>query len=185
MLCQRCHKNLATVRYAEVVGGQVKELPLCPECLAKQQDESGAGFELSGPVAASRVKTSATSAHSHVRAARTCPSCGMHVTKVLDTGRVQCPACYEAFRGEIEPMLAGLHGGITHCGKSVHLDDVRERIGADIQAKRALLRTAIEMEHYEEAAVLRDAIQRLEKESEESPGVESEMNAVSQDVRHG
>jgi len=88
----------------------------------------------------------------------------MHVAKVLDTGRVQCPACYEAFAGEIEPMLAGLHGGIEHRGKSPRVDDTRVRMSSDLQAKRALLRTAIEMERYEEAAALRDAIQRLEAE---------------------
>ncbi len=165
MLCQRCHKNLATVRYAEVVSGQVKELPLCPECLAKQQDGSGTGFELSGPVLASRASSSPKVAAGRGRVVRICPSCEMHVAKVLDTGRVQCPACYEAFAGEIEPMLSGLHGSIGHCGKSPHMDDLRVRMGADLQAKRVLLRTAVEMEHYEEAAVLRDAIQRMEKET--------------------
>jgi protein arginine kinase activator len=164
MLCQRCHKNLATVRYAEVMSGQVKELPLCPECLAKQQDESGAGFALSSPVPASSAPSSPKAASGRGRGVRICPSCEMHVAKVLDTGRVQCPACYEAFAGEIGPMLAGLHGGVEHCGKSPHMDDVRVRMGVDLQAKRALLRTAVEMEHYEEAARLRDAIQRIEKD---------------------
>ena len=189
MLCQRCHKNLATVRYAEVVSGQVKELPLCPDCLAKQQDASGAGFELSGPVPASRAPSPPKPAPGHRRAVRICPSCGMHVAKVLDTGRVQCPACYEAFAGEIEPMLAGLHGGVEHCGKSPHMDDTRVRMGADLQAKRALLRTAVEMEHYEEAAALRDAIQGMEKDcagrnTEAAPWVRNN-SAPTQDDGHG
>ena len=167
MLCQRCHKNLATVRYAEVVSGKVRELPLCQDCLVKRQEESGAGFELSGPVPASRTGSpAARPPRPRARSVRTCPSCEMHVGKVLDTGRVQCPACYEAFKAEIEPMLAGLHGGIEHCGKSPRLNDHRVRKSAELQAQRALLRTAVEMEHYEEAATLRDAIQRLEAELE-------------------
>lgn len=163
MLCQRCHMNLATVRYAEVVSGHVTELHLCPECLAKRQEESGAGFELSGPVPASRTSPQAKPIRTRRRtAARACPACAMDIATVLDTGRVQCPACYGAFAGEIEPMLAGLHGGTEHHGKSPHVDDARARMGADLQIKRALLRTAIETEHYEEAAALRDAIQQIE-----------------------
>ena len=49
MLCQKCHKNLASVRYAEVVDGKVNNLQLCQDCLSRQQDEVEIGFELSDP----------------------------------------------------------------------------------------------------------------------------------------
>ncbi len=47
MLCQRCHKNLSSVRFAEVVDGSVTDLQLCQDCLAKQLDSQGPGFQLS------------------------------------------------------------------------------------------------------------------------------------------
>ena len=59
--------------------------------------------------------------------------------------------------------MEGLHIGLAHRGKSLAMrDDARAQIRADLQAKRALLKSALQMENYEEAAALRDGIQRLE-----------------------
>jgi protein arginine kinase activator len=82
--------------------------------------------------------------------------------RVLDSGRVGCTECYTAFAAEIEPMLNALHGSTTHRGKVSRVGDVRTRLRADLQTKRALLRSALETENYEEAAALRDDIRQLE-----------------------
>jgi protein-arginine kinase activator protein McsA len=42
------------------------------------------------------------------------------------------------------------------------MDDARARLRADLQTKRALLRSVLRAENYEEAARLRDEIQSLE-----------------------
>jgi protein arginine kinase activator len=163
MLCQKCRKNLATARYAEVVDGKVTDLHLCAECLSKQQEAAGPGFQLSGPVAA--AKTGASGGHSErprTRVRRVCKSCGTQLAKVLDTGKVGCGKCYEAFAEEIEPMVSALHGSTEHQGKTPRVDDARARLRTDLQTKRTLLRSALETENYEDAAGLRDDIRQLE-----------------------
>lgn len=162
MLCQKCHKNLATVRYAEVVDGKVSDLHLCQECLAVRQETPGAGFELSGPVPASKAAKTVPAERTRPKAPRSCPTCGTSVARVLDSGRVGCSECYRLFADDIEPILVGLHGDVVHSGKTPRMDDARVRLHADLQTKRTLLRSAIQAESYEEAASLRDDIRQLE-----------------------
>lgn len=168
MLCQKCHKNLATVRYAEVVNGKVTDLHLCPECLSRQQETAASGFELGGPVpSASGISTGVVqrrlrTERARLKAPRTCRSCGSQLAKVLDSGKVGCTQCYKIFHEEVDPMLAALHGGTQHRGKASRVRDVRVRLRTDLQTKRALLRSALETENYEEAAALRDDIKQLE-----------------------
>ncbi len=162
MLCARCHKNLATVRYAEVVDGKVTDIHLCAECLSVQQDASASGFELSGPVPAAKAGSRSHVLRPRPRISRTCKSCGAKLLMVLESGKMGCTNCYEHFSADVEPMLAALHGSTQHVGKASKMGDVRTRMRSDLQTKRALLRSALEMERYEEAAALRDGIRELE-----------------------
>ena len=162
MLCQKCHKNLATVRYAEVVDGRVADIHLCPECLSRQQDGSASGFELSRPVPAARASSLPQILRPRPKIPRTCKSCGAKLLMVLESGKVGCTKCYEHFSADVEPMLAALHGSTQHVGKTSKMGDTRTRLRSDLQTKRALLRSALETERYEEAAALRDGILQLE-----------------------
>ena len=76
---------------------------------------------------------------------------------------VGCADCYDAFAEELDTILMDIHAGLTHTGKIPHLDDSRTRVRADLQTKRALLKSSLGAERYEEAAVLRDEIKQLEK----------------------
>lgn len=161
MLCQKCHKNLATVRYAEVVDGQVTEQHLCEECVSRQQSEA-AGFELSGPPPLVRKVPAERVAREAMRTQRACPSCGMLLSHIVESGRVGCGRCYEHFGGQVESMLEALQRSLQHRGKVTHLDDARARLRGDLQSKRSLLRSMLRAENYEEAARLRDEIRGLE-----------------------
>lgn len=164
MLCQRCHKNLATVRYAEVVSGRVTDLHLCPECLSRQQDSAGGGFELSSPVTVHECQAP----RDHVGpsrpkpSTRVCKACGFQLAWAMDMGRVGCSQCYDAFADDVEPILLGLHNAARHCGKAPRVDDARAQLRASLQTQRSLLRSAVQSENYEEAAQIRDVIRQYE-----------------------
>lgn len=162
MLCQKCHKNMATVRYAEVVDGQVTEQHLCPECLAGHEQQGGTGFELSKVAPVRRRSAMSRPPREGAREQRSCPSCGIGLNTILEDARVGCSGCYRHFGGPIESVLEGLHQSLQHKGKISRLDDTRARLRADLQAKRALLRSVLRAENYEEAARLRDEIKSLE-----------------------
>jgi protein arginine kinase activator len=164
MLCQKCHKNLATSRYAEVVEGKVSERHLCAECMAKSQEEAATGFQLTAAPTTSKGRRSrAPKSVEAVLPQRTCRACGAEFKEAMQTGRVGCSACYESFGDLIDHVLRGIHTGFRHRGKHPRLDDRRQQLRIDLQAKRALLRSALKAENYEDAARLRDEIRRYEE----------------------
>lgn len=161
MLCQNCHKNLASVRYAEVVDGKVSDLHLCQDCLAARAGSASTGFEFSTP-SPFLGKRKDPPARESGEGRQTCTACVMSLQEIMDTGKVGCSVCYESFPAELEALLEGIHIALIHRGKAPRIDDARVRVRSDLQSKRALLKTALSMENYEEAASLRDEIRALE-----------------------
>lgn len=165
MLCQKCHKSLATVRYAEVVDGQVTDQHLCAQCLALHQKNAGLGFELPGPSPTARKPAAPAArpvARESLRTQRACSSCGALLSRILESGKVGCSTCYKTFGEQIESILEGLQRSLQHKGKISRLEDNRARLRADLQNKRSLLRSVLKAEQYEEAARLRDEIRTME-----------------------
>lgn len=163
MLCQKCHRNLATIRYAEVVDGKVADLHLCPECMSQYQQDTATGFEISGAGPELHKAKSSPARQYPETPEQACPSCGMEAMMLLESGRVGCAGCYEFFGNQVESLLEGIHWALRHKGKTAHLDDTRMRLRNDLQTKRALLRSVLQTENYEEAARLRDEIRILEE----------------------
>lgn len=165
MQCQRCHKNIASVRYAEVIDGEVIEQHICQECIQLKQDPAHVGFEFSKPspfVRNDRHATASSDRGATHRRAQSCQSCSTVLNTITTTGKVGCSTCYESFPSTIDTLLEGLHAGTSHTGKVPNLDDARARARADLHAKRTLLKSSLTAERYEEAATLRDEIRSLE-----------------------
>lgn len=163
MLCQKCHKNLASVRYAEVVDGEVTEQQLCADCMAVYENDAAAGFELSAAAPAVRRPSAEHVVRDVVRSERKCADCGRLLNAILEEGRAGCPACYTQFAESLSVPLTERHRSLRHKGKIVQGDDARAQLRAGLQNKRNLLRSVLRAENYEEAARLRDEIRDLEQ----------------------
>ena len=162
MLCQNCHKNLASVRYAEVVDGKVSDVHLCQECLAQRQDATTPGFQFAKPPQFGRKSKPSGISPEPLEARQSCVACDTTLKQIIETGKVGCSSCYETFPAQLESLLEGIHIALAHRGKIPRLDNSRTRLRSDLQSKRSLLKTALNMENYEEAAALRDEIRVLE-----------------------
>ncbi len=162
MICQKCHKNLATVRYAEVINGQVTDLMICGDCYGKMDQEATSGFNIAGKAPAPRRGAYSRQSVATDTGHLVCRSCGANLREALDMGAVGCSVCYDHFQEQLDPVLRDLHGALRHRGKVPHMDNARERLRSDLQTKRAMLRSALKTEDYEEAATLRDTIRELE-----------------------
>ncbi len=162
MICPRCKKRMATVRYTEVVDGEAVEHHLCDECLSAMQANASAGFEYASVLPANKRPPVAEVVQEAVVGGKSCPTCGTALETVLSQGRVGCGTCYSTFGHQVEAILEGLHRALQHKGKVPHFDDARAKLRADLQTKRTLLRTMLRAEKYEEAAALRDEIRSLE-----------------------
>ena len=95
-----------------------------------------------------------------------CPECGLTFLRLLRRGRIGCAGCYTAFGKQMETLLRQLHGSTSHVGKRpgrAHQNGAG--IAKNLNRKDSLkleLKKAIETEDYEQAARLRDKLQKLE-----------------------
>jgi protein arginine kinase activator len=171
MLCERCHKNLATLKYTEVVNGKAFVRSICETCLHQLQDNATSGFEISGSAPAPKRRTASDISVESVSGQEVCATCGTPQHEVIKLGRAGCRDCYSQFERSMEPLLRGQHTALRHRGKVLpHMGDDRSRLRTQLQTTRALLRSALKTEDYEKAANLRDQIRNLESTKESVDG---------------
>lgn len=169
MLCQKCKKNEATVHIQKAVGNYKTDLHLCADC-AKQEGEMpsthfgqlfdfNVGDFLSGMLG---IPGSVQAAPKE----KACPRCGMRLSEISKHGRLGCPACYEAFRAELRPLLKQIHGADRHTGKLPEHAAGALKLQKQKEELQEKLQQAVESERYEDAAKLRDEIRSLEQKPE-------------------
>ncbi len=158
MLCDICHKNIATVHLTEITGNRIVELHLCQECANLKTEELKAQLDLSellgGLVEKKEIKE---------KPSISCPKCALTLDEFKKKGRLGCSKCYETFRESLFPLLRKIHGSTHHVGKfpkEVESDILVER---KIRELKHRLTRAIKLEEYEEAAKIRDRIKELER----------------------
>ena len=163
MLCEKCGKNHATTHIRSVVNGVVHEKNLCGYCAAAEgynelPDNSLTQMLASmfGDVLISNSKSKSTY----------CECCGASFSDIAESGKVGCPQCYKTFYNELLPYLKRVHGSIKHTGKIPNRAPLTVAPKQDsVEALRMRLTELVRQEKYEEAAVLRDKIKKLEEEA--------------------
>ena len=161
--CQFCDEP-ATVTLTEIVNKKKRVLRLCERCakrhnllpeLPSPQVDVKALLGLLASVAPGPSAAPADTA------ALTCPDCGLQYGEFRASGRLGCPAEYDAFRPALEPLLTRIHRADAHAGKTPRAVRAARR-GERIQELRRRMAAAARDEDYEEAARLRDAVRQEE-----------------------
>lgn len=159
MKCDHC-ENEATVHEVMVRKGEKVEKHLCEQCAQKE----GLASQSQQPINALLTKFVVSTASGKAGATRSksCEGCGMSYADFRQHGLLGCPACYTAFERELGPLLeraqegASSHAGKTPIRAGATLD--RHHVVATL---RRQLAEALESEHYEKAAELRDALRTV------------------------
>jgi protein arginine kinase activator len=161
--CQKCSKP-ATIHITEIMQGSVLEFHFCEEHARQQlsSEEPGKGS------AAAEKPVSKFAAVGRGRDTseldkQTCPVCGISFLEFRNAGRLGCPHDYDAFHEELIPLLESIHGETQHGGKMPKRVPPDRRRQMELIQLRQALRQAVTSENYEEAARLRDRIQKMEK----------------------
>ncbi len=158
MLCQKCQKNSANVNIVKNINGTILELHLCSDCAAAEKLQFPA-FPTDELFSAFFKGFTSRPEAEELR----CAGCGMTYRELKNHGKFGCSDCFQSFSGYLDGMLKSIHGNAVHTGK------LPKKAAVSLQKKRALkelkeqLRKAIESEHFESAAQLRDQIRRMEK----------------------
>ncbi|WP_422447014.1 UvrB/UvrC motif-containing protein [Thermoanaerobacterium sp. DL9XJH110] len=172
MMCQECQKRPATVHITKIVNGEKSQMHLCEECAREKHLGFSAGlnpfgFDDETDFSIGKLLSSffepENQGYKQTPDSLKCDRCGLSFPRFTQTGRFGCSHCYDAFKGQLDPMLRRIHGKTFHVGK------VPRRSGSEIRIKNELnrlkreLQEAINAEEYERAAVLRDRIKELEQ----------------------
>ena len=185
MLCQKCGKNQANIRYTQIINGVKKEMALCELCAEKMGiDDMKINMPISfsnflgdlfidEPIMPSFIKET----HNQ------CTTCGELYNDFIETGLLGCPECYDIFDDRLDSVLKNLQGHNRHVGrKPLNISEKMEKIGQnnttnkkengdilhkkqsdELEMLKADLSKAIKEERYEDAAVIRDKIKKLDK----------------------
>jgi protein arginine kinase activator len=194
MLCQKCQQRQATVFFSQTVGNETTQAHLCEVCAQEQTQSYGGMFPINfnpfaafsemfknlmpweeadmGEAMAGRVPTS-------IEPQLQCPHCGYQLSTFRQNGRLGCTHCYDSFRAVLNPLITGIHGSIRHAeAKAPIQTSEEEQVSGEetaktaddasdpqIKALRKKLKDAIQEERYEDAALIRNEIRKLEKQT--------------------
>lgn len=161
MLCQKCGKNTATTHIHSVIGGIVKDIDLCPACAAEQ----GYSSNTVGSLASMLSSVFGDVTISGTVKEESCSCCGSTFREIANTGKAGCPLCYEKFKNQLLPYLKRVHGSVQHIGKKPKKEQLIVSPKDKLSQMRKKLTELVKNENYEEAAIIRDEIKRIEEEN--------------------
>lgn len=163
MLCDECKRHEACVHITQIGPEGKKERNLCERCAAKYGElPGGRGFTVNDFLKG-LFRKAPEKAETKAAPGLICPNCGMSYPDFEHTGKIGCSVCYQTFREQLLPLLKQVNGSSAHAGK------IPQRSGGVLVARHEIallkeqLRTAVEKEEYEKAAVYRDKIKSLEQ----------------------
>ena len=163
MQCSICKEKPATVHLTQIVGDKMQKLDLCDDCAKAKGVNDPAGFALAdlmlGLGAAQEIEQSAGGAELK------CSRCGFTQADFKKSGRLGCPECYKTFSEGLSGLLKTMHKGTRHIGKSPENMKVSSENADRLKTLQKKLEKAIESEHFEEAAQLRDEIKQATERS--------------------
>ena len=165
MKCDFC-SNPASVHLTKAVNKQISEIHLCEDCAREKNLIPNSPQDLNVPAVLELALTQMPAPPRTASSDSICPVCGTPYAHFRSQGRLGCPHDYSAFRSMLEPVLERVQSGaIRHVGKSPrrHRKRLNRKRRVELEAE---LKQAVETEHYEDAAKLRDAIRALGSDDE-------------------
>ena len=160
MKCDLCEEK-ATVFYTQIADGKLKKSVLCESCAQEKGITNPEGLLMAEQVLDHTLAVPEAEVIS-LESSSECSTCGFGIGNYQKVGRLGCPDCYDAFTREIGERIPTLHKGGTHVGYSpagLVATQVRDARLNDLNNR---LSKAIDSEDYEEAARLRDELEKLE-----------------------
>lgn len=171
-LCDECKAKQACYTVSVMMGDQVTQRRLCPDCMARMNMNLSAGnvarmiSAIMGALAGQGGEKTpeAPSAADDADSAVACRRCGTTLAQFTKGGKLGCPGCYNAFRDRLMPMLQQLHGRVEHTGRKPTQDEAAQQRRAAYERLTRQMEAAVAREDYESAAIIRDQLRKLEQE---------------------
>jgi protein arginine kinase activator len=161
-LCQICKKREATI-FLNVYENKkmIKDAGICPKCMEQFGFPTDPDFSMNKLL--NKLKTLAYNTYDEEESIEIyrCRHCGLSQSEFDYDISLGCPKCYKYFADSLDDVIQRMHKSLRHIGKkSVGLHAKNEKI----QLLSRQLSEEINLEHYENAAIIRDEITRVEKD---------------------
>lgn len=174
MKCQHCNQNEATTHIKRNINGNREEMHLCSECAR----ELGVMDEFRMPSMSEMFSDSflgnflgaGVAAMNSLAGVDRCSSCGSSFNDIVKSGHIGCADCYTRFEDKLEPSIRKLHGKTKHIGKFISYseDEHKEEPKiSELDSLREQLKSAINEQRFEDAAVIRDKISEIQEGNNE------------------
>ena len=187
MLCQKCNKNEANVKYTEIINGEKKQMMLCEEC-SHELGLDNMNFNMpidfssffGGLLGEDEYNSPEFMPLFQTVKELKCSNCNMTYDDFINQGKLGCEECYNVFLNKIDSILKRIHGDNKHLGrKSVGSGNASAKKEKNVEAAISRpkkettqenkleqlqkdLKKAIAEERYEDAAKIRDEIKSLD-----------------------
>ena len=166
MLCDGCKKKEASIMLHMITNGQVSTRSLCASCAQKAHSQMSQAFTTMGMQMEGLNGMVETPRQEELRLPKMiCSACRTPYEDIDHNTLFGCKYCYGAFHQLVVDYLSGLRGEpkaivpleeITGLMPSLTQEELKER-----------LQDAVNAEDYEQAASLRDEIQRTRPDAQE------------------
>lgn len=163
MLCTNCKSKEANFHYKQIINGKQTQLNLCTDCARElgylSQNEGWFDFPsffgdfISMPSFAPAKSSSPA-----------CPACQTTLKEFMSSGFAGCEKCYDEFKDAIESALGQIQPSTTHKGSLGGEAGAKIKKTNELSSLKEQLKRAVIDEKYEDAAILRDKIKKLEEE---------------------
>ena len=166
MICDRCGKREATIKYVQIINGNKQELHLCSNCGREVGvSDFNMPLDLSGFFGElfSNYDMQVLSKKQNI----VCENCGTNFEDFLNTGKLGCANCYKVFEKKLSPILKRIQGSNEYLGNSSQdttiekIDKSENEKDKKIKNLEEKLKKCIKEENYEEAAKIRDELKIL------------------------
>lgn len=167
MLCDECGVNEACYTVSVMVGETVTQRHLCADCMAKMNMNIASGNikHLLSAILTAITGQEQPAAEAQAGPEVICERCNTTLSQFTKSGKLGCPACYQAFREQLTPMLQQIHGRVQHAGRKPLNTEAAQRLRSEQEELTRQMEQAVAMEDFETAAILRDRLKALaEKE---------------------
>ncbi|MBR4081439.1 MAG: UvrB/UvrC motif-containing protein [Clostridia bacterium] len=160
MLCEECKVNEASFSISVVVGDEVKTRHLCGECMSRMNMDLQSG-NIKGLLSSILSAITGKDTPAEKTPDIVCPRCRTTLGQFTKSGRLGCPACYEAFREQLQPMLLQIHGRVQHAGREpLNTSEAQIQRSRQEELTRRM-EEAVAKEDFETAAMLRDQLRAM------------------------
>ena len=169
MLCTNCGIREANFHYKQIINGKRTEQHLCTECASELGYVASAEsmFDF-GNILNDFI--SMPSFHTSSGTKQACPACRTTFEEFKKTGLLGCDRCYDEFRSIIESTLSQIQPSTSHKGRLAGENGKKIQRKNELEDMKEQLKRAVIDERYEDAAIIRDKIKKLEEKEDKNNG---------------